>query len=51
MRNLNFGDHFLANLSIDLGGMEYATTPCSFVEAHAKFILGKLYSREKTLLT
>ena len=37
----NFVIHFLANLSIDVEGIQYVATTCWFVEAHSKFILHK----------
>ena len=51
IRNENFGIHFLANLSIDLDKIHYVATTCWFVEAQTKFVLHKLYSRMRTLLT
>ena len=36
-----FGIHFLANISIDLDGIQYIATTCWFVEAYARFILHK----------
>ena len=47
----NFGVQFLTNLDINLDEIQYVATACWFVEAHAKFILHKYYSRERTLLT
>ena len=40
MRNQNFGVHFLANLSIDLGDIQNIATTCYFVEAHAFWLVG-----------
>ena len=51
MRYQKSGVHFLTNSCIDLDEMQYVATTCWFVQAHAKFILYKYYSRERTLLT
>ena len=47
----DLGVHFVANLGIDLDEIQYVATACWFVEAHAKFILNKYYSPERTLPT
>ena len=44
IRNQNFSFYFLANLSIGLDEI-------SVVEAHAKFIFDRCYSRERMVLT
>ena len=38
---VEMGVHFLSNLSINLDGIQCAARTCSFVEAHAKFMLHK----------
>ena len=46
----NVSVHLLANLSIDMDEIQYVAATCWFLEAQAKFILRKEYSRERTLL-
>ena len=42
----NIGVHFLTNISFDFDEIYYVAPTCWFVEAHAKFIVHKEYSRE-----
>ena len=43
------GVHFPRNFAVNLDEIQYVATTCWFIEAHAKFILHKYYSRGITL--
>ena len=51
MRNQKLWCPFLKKFILDLDEIQYVATTCWFIEAHAKFILHKRFSRERTLLT
>ena len=45
-----FGVHFLGNVAVDVGETQYVATACWFVEAYAKSIVNKQYSKQRTQL-
>ena len=49
MRNLNLHAHFCVNFSVDLDEIQQVATICSFIEAHARFVMHNWYLRERSL--